>query len=237
MRQHSLLRIFSVLGFAAALAVWILTLQRIERAGPIPPPPGPVILLIATLLPLPAIFLGRWALDRKPTEERAAWVTTFVHYAVAIPIGVGLIIAVSAGREWPCAYDGWLDLPCPAWPAAVGAALVAITGFASLLTVANLAVRGLGAPFAIALTKRLATDRLYSWTRNPMVLAGLALLVSIGVWLGSWWFIAWALLVVAPVMITFLAVYEERELEVRFGESYLAYKRRTAMLIPRPPRP
>jgi protein-S-isoprenylcysteine O-methyltransferase Ste14 len=31
-------------------------------------------------------------------------------------------------------------------------------------------------------------------------------------------------------------VYEERELELRFGASYLEYKSRTPMLFPRKPR-
>jgi protein-S-isoprenylcysteine O-methyltransferase Ste14 len=237
MPQPTLLRLLRVLGLAAGLVIWILTFQWIAGDGPIPPPAGPVIVLVATLLPLPAVFLGRWALDRNPTVERTAWVTTIVHYAVAIPLGVSLIAGIAAARVWPCAYGGWLPLPCPDWPALVGLALVAISGIAALATVVNLALRGLGAPFAIALTRRLATDRLYAWTRNPMVLAGLALMVSLGVWLDSWWFIAWTVLAVAPTMLVFLKVYEERELELRFGEPYVDYKRRTAMLIPRPPRP
>ena len=240
MRYDTLRRILGVLGFLVALAVWGTFIDRAAGdwtrfAGS---PQALEVILAATLLPLPVIFLGRWALDRKPTAERANWVSTFVHYGVAIPLGVAIIAALAAVTNWPCDLHGRLGgLPCPAWPSGVGAVLVLVTGAAGVLTVVILALRGLGAPFAIALTQRLATDRLYGWTRNPMVLAFLALLVSIGIWRGSWWFIGWAVLVVTPVMLTFLKVYEERELEIRFGEPYLAYKRKTPMLIPRRPRP
>jgi protein-S-isoprenylcysteine O-methyltransferase Ste14 len=236
MGRQTVLRAISVLSFIAALAIWRATFERTLESGPLPPPDGPVVLLTVTLVPLPVILIGRWILDRSPTADRAAWVTTFVHYAVAIPLGVAIIVAVAAGLVWPCSYNGWIDLPCPSWPTALGAGLVAIAGLALLSTVANLALRGLGAPFAIALTKRLATSQLYSWTRNPMVLAGLAFLVSIGIWFRSWWFIGWTGAFVLPVMAVFLKVYEERELEIRFGEPYIAYKRQTSMLLPRRPR-
>jgi protein-S-isoprenylcysteine O-methyltransferase Ste14 len=37
-------------------------------------------------------------------------------------------------------------------------------------------------------------------------------------------------------MLFFMTYYEERELEVRFGASYLEYKARTPMLFPRKPK-
>ena len=100
----------------------------------------------------------------------------------------------------------------------------------------NLALKGLGAPFAIALSKKLAVDWLYAWTRNPMVLAALAFLLSLGIWFQSALFVLWVLILFAPALLVFVKVYEERELEVRFGASYQEYKSRTPMLFPRKPR-
>jgi len=37
-------------------------------------------------------------------------------------------------------------------------------------------------------------------------------------------------------LLTIVKVFEERELEIRFGASYLEYKSRTPMLFPRRPR-
>jgi protein-S-isoprenylcysteine O-methyltransferase Ste14 len=69
-----------------------------------------------------------------------------------------------------------------------------------------------------------------------MILSALAFLVGLGLWLQSALFIIWVLAVVSPAFFVFVKVYEERELEVRFGEDYLEYKTRTPMFFPRKPR-
>lgn len=121
-------------------------------------------------------------------------------------------------------------------PILLGQLLLWITSIATLLTVLNLAIRGLGAPFAGVLSSRLAKDWMYAWTRNPMVLCTFLLLLSIGLRYRSLWFLLWILLIVTPGWLFFVKKYEERELEIRFGPSYLAYKERTPFLLPRPPR-
>jgi protein-S-isoprenylcysteine O-methyltransferase Ste14 len=186
------------------------------------------IILAGILAIFPVVWLGRLVLDKQPTPERASWMTTFVQYGLGIPLGMALIRAVITHGDW----SGW-TLPIPA---EIGLVLSIITGAAAFLCVANLALKGLGAPFAIALSKKLASDWLYAWSRNPMMLAGLALLVSLGLWYRSALFVLWALLLVSPALLFFLKVYEERELEVRFGASYLEYRSRTPFLFPRKPR-
>ncbi len=119
----------------------------------------------------------------------------------------------------------------------MGLALVVLTSAATAVTIVNLALRGCGAPFGIALSRRLAIDWLYAWTRNPMVLATLALLVSLGLWFQSSLFILWVLLLVVPALLFFVKVFEERELEIRFGEPYHRYRAQTPMLLPRRPKP
>jgi protein-S-isoprenylcysteine O-methyltransferase Ste14 len=186
------------------------------------------IIVGGPLLVYPVVWLGRKLLDRQPTVIRATWMTTFVHYAVGFLFGAAIIRAMLTHQDW----SGWL-LPVPT---GIGLVLVIVTGAATLLTVINLALKGLGAPFAIALSRKLAVDWLYAWTRNPMVLAALALLVALGIWFQSTLFIGWALVLFAPALLTFVKVYEERELEIRFGASYLEYRSRTPMLFPRKPR-
>ena len=186
------------------------------------------IIVGGVLLVFPIVWLGRMILDRQPTTSRAAWTTTFIHYALVILFCIAILRAVTTHQDW----SGW-TLPIPA---EIGALLVTLTGVAALSTVANLALKGLGAPFAIALTTRLAVDWWYAWTRNPMVFATLALLLSLGIWFQSALFVLWVLILFAPALLFFVKVYEERELEFRFGASYLEYKSRTPMLFPRKPR-
>jgi protein-S-isoprenylcysteine O-methyltransferase Ste14 len=208
---------------ALTLFIWLWALNQ-----PISNTMNLILIIGSVLLVFPIVWLGRVILDKEPTMSRAVWITTFVHYAVGILFGVAIIQAITTHQDW----FGWV-LPIPT---GIGLALVIITGAAVLLTMVNLALKGLGAPFAIALSRKLAVDWMYAWTRNPMVLAALALLLSLGIWFQSALFVLWVLILFAPALLVFVKVYEERELEIRFGASYLEYKSRTPMLFPRKPR-
>jgi protein-S-isoprenylcysteine O-methyltransferase Ste14 len=186
------------------------------------------IIVGGVLLVFPLVWLGRKILDRRLTASGVAWITTFVHFTSGILFGVAIIRAVITHQDW----FGWV-LPIPS---EIGLLLVITTGAACLLTLVNLALKGFGAPFFIAFSLKLATDWLYAWTRNPMVLAALALLLSLGIWFQSVLFVLWVLILVIPALLFFVKVYEERELEFRFGASYLEYKSKTPMLFPRKPR-
>jgi len=186
------------------------------------------IIVGGVMLVFPVVWVGRKLLDKPPTITRAVWVTTFVHFALGFVFGVPIVRALATHQDWA----GW-TLPVPS---EIGLALVIITGAAFLLTVVTLALRGFGAPFFIALSRKLAADWLYAWTRNPMVLAVLAFFLSLGIWFRSGLFVLWVVLLFAPALLVFVKVYEERELEIRFGASYLEYKSRTPMLFPRRPK-
>ncbi len=186
------------------------------------------IIVGGVLLVFPLVWLGRKTLDRQQTTSRVARITTFVHFSLGFFFGVPVIRALTTHQCW----SGFV-LPVPV---RIGVSLVIITGAATFLTVANLALRGFGAPFFIVLSRKLAADWLYAWTRNPMVLASLAFLLSLGIWFQSAFFVVWAVVLVVPALLFFVKVFEERELELRFGASYLEYKSRTPMLLPRKPR-
>lgn len=176
---------------------------------------------------IPVVFIGRRMLDRQPTIERADLLTTIVHYLIAIFFGSAVIAATKFGLSSP----DWL-ISLPSW---LGLLLMLIAGLAILVVIINLAIKGLGAPFAVAFTRMVATEWMYAWTRNPMILSALAFLIGLGLWLQSSLFIVWVLAVVSPAFFVFVKVYEERELEIRFGENYLEYKTRTPMFFPRKP--
>jgi protein-S-isoprenylcysteine O-methyltransferase Ste14 len=186
--------------------------------------------IIGTLVViLPTVWLGRWLLNQKPTAGRVAWVCTIMHAVLMVLFGTAIVKAIQTGSTWRGAV-----VPIPH---SIALALVYITGAVTLLSVANLALRGLGAPFDIALSRRLATDWMYTWTRNPMVLATLSCLLAIGLLLQSALFVAWVLILVSPAWIVYLKGYEERELEIRFGRSYRQYRAKTSFLWPRRQKP
>jgi protein-S-isoprenylcysteine O-methyltransferase Ste14 len=211
-----------------ALLAFVLSVLWFAPDVPLSTGMNLAIIVGVVLLTFPLVWLGRKMLDRQPTMSRAVWVTTFVHFGLGFTFGVPIVRAITTHRNW----SGWV-LPVPP---GIGLALVIITGAAFLLVVVSLALKGLGAPFFIRLSRKLAADWLYAWTRNPMALAVLALFVSLGIWFQSALFVLWVVILFAPALLFFLKVYEERELEIRFGASYLEYKSRTPMLFPRKPK-
>jgi protein-S-isoprenylcysteine O-methyltransferase Ste14 len=210
-----------------AFAITLLIFVRVQgtRFGA---PASAAIIVGGMVLMVPASWAARRWLDREPTPRRVHVATFLLHWVVMILFGAAVFEAIKTGRNW----QGW-TLPVPT---GIGWALMWTTGVAGVLCVVNLAVRGLGAPWSIALSRRLATDWLYRWTRNPMGLAAFAFLAAFGLWIRSALFVAWVVLVVTPAWLLFVKIFEERELELRFGEAYRSYRARTRMLIPGPAR-
>lgn len=187
-----------------------------------------VVVWCAPLFAYPITLAGRRALDAQPTVRRAEWTNILVHYAIGTSLGVGIFSAFRLVAKRP-------GIPIPV-PPQVSLALAIVTGAAAFLTVLNLAIRGLGAPFAVRLSSRLATDWMYAWTRNPMVLCSLAWLFSLGLMCRSLWILVWMAVSLSPGLIFFVAWYEKRELQIRFGAGYEEYRQRTPFLWPRRPR-
>ena len=217
------LAIVRVLLFGATIPYWFWLAQaRLDTTTTF------VCVILVVGASYPIVCLGRRLLDAKPTKERMQWVTTGVHFLLLLCLGTGIITAITTANDW----RGWvfpLDKN-------FSYGLMVITSLIAFATVINLALRGRGAPFAIALTRRLATDWMYAWTRNPMVLSTLAFFVALGLWLQSALFALWVLLWLAPAFVFFLKVYEERELEIRLGKSYLKYRAKTPFMWPRRPK-
>jgi protein-S-isoprenylcysteine O-methyltransferase Ste14 len=93
--------------------------------------------------------------------------------------------------------------------------------------------RTTGTPVPTDPPPRLVTTGLYGYIRNPMALGGLLILEGIGFYTGSLSLIFFF----APLPILLYALYiktvEEPELEMRFGQEYVDYKKRVPMFIPR----
>lgn len=76
----------------------------------------------------------------------------------------------------------------------------------------------------------MVQDGFYRFSRNPMYVGMLLVLIGVGLWLGN--ILA---LLLAPVFVTIMArwhiVREEQVLEARFGELYRAYRARVRRWI------
>ncbi|MHB0912791.1 MAG: methyltransferase [Armatimonadota bacterium] len=99
---------------------------------------------------------------------------------------------------------------------------------------------GRGSPieaFGVALlpTERLVTTGPYAYTRNPMILGELLLLVAVALYARS---LAGLVLVPALALLAvwYARAFEEPGLARRFGDAYRKYKESVPTLLPRRPR-
>ena len=90
-----------------------------------------------------------------------------------------------------------------------------------------------GTPVPFNPPRELVTVGPYAWSRNPMLTGVFASLFGIGILLHS----VSMVFVWTPVFVIFnvleLKLVEEPELERRFGESYIEYRRRVPMFVPK----
>jgi protein-S-isoprenylcysteine O-methyltransferase Ste14 len=126
-----------------------------------------------------------------------------------------------------------LPLP-PPWPRNLGVALFALGGALGLWSGITMAVRGRGTPLPLATARELVVAGPYRVVRNPMALGGIAQGVATGLWLQSGTVVAYAL---AGAVLWHVCVRpaEERDLELRFGAAFRAYRDRVPLWLPRRP--
>jgi len=89
-----------------------------------------------------------------------------------------------------------------------------------------------GTPIPIMATKKLLTNKPYSFCRNPMALGTILLYIGTSIIARSYLSVG-ATIVVTLFLIVMIKVFEEKEMALRFGESYMRYKKETPFLIPR----
>jgi len=106
--------------------------------------------------------------------------------------------------------------------------LASSLGLASGMTMAAL---GKGTPLPTAAASELVSAGPYRWIRNPMAFAGIAQGVGVGLLMGSYAVIAYAM---AGAFLWHVVVRpsEERDLLLRFGTVYDDYRSRTGLWLP-----
>ena len=131
-------------------------------------------------------------------------------------------------------YDWMIGIPLSGFQTIfkiIGTVMSLLGIFFILVSFYALAISGRRLP-VFALSQKLATEGIYTFTRNPMDLGFYIFIVAVGFLKGSIFLILWSLIVIIPTHICFLKYFEERELESRFGQPYIEYKKRVPFLIP-----
>ncbi len=127
---------------------------------------------------------------------------------------------------------GFPPLQLEPWNVILGA-LMAIAGFYfAFRTVYSQFSRASGTPLPVMATQKLLVDGVYQYCRNPMVFGTLLAYLGIAIVAGSIFSIL-AVLIFGGLLLTYVKKVEERELEARFGQEYIDYKKQTPFLFPR----
>ena len=93
--------------------------------------------------------------------------------------------------------------------------------------------RALGTPVPFNPPQVFVTDGLYKYIRNPMHLGWTLVLIGLSLWLVSFTMLVIFLPLFVIIHVLYLKLIEEKELEKKFGQSYVDYKKRVPMFFPR----
>lgn len=132
-------------------------------------------------------------------------------------------------------FDQWLGLPSNAFslPTFLLGIILILFGLSyALWSIITQLIRARGTPLPMMATKKLLVSGPFKHCRNPMSFGTILLYLGISILIGS---ISAIVIVFAFTigLIIYIKQIEERELEIRFGEEYLAYKAEIPFLIPR----
>lgn len=113
----------------------------------------------------------------------------------------------------------------------VGGAMALIGWLFAMWSIVDQLTRGRGTPLPVMATQTLLITGPFAYCRNPMSFGTILLYSGLAIWTGSWSAIG-LVTAFAVVLITYLKYIEEKELEARFGQSYMEYKETTPFIIP-----
>ncbi|RZT66124.1 phospholipid methyltransferase [Leucobacter luti] len=193
---------------------------------------GAAILLITGRIPAELVIRGpfrfRIAAPASPRAHRrrtAQQVAVFwLVFLALIPAAISLI-----EHRWGLALDS------PVWLRGAGLLLFAGAGVAGIWAAATMSTRGRGTPLPAAMPAELVIAGPYRIVRNPMAVSSLAQGAAVGLMLGSWLIVAYA--IAGGLVWNFLIrPQEEADLEARFGAAFAAYRERVRCWLPRVPR-
>lgn len=132
--------------------------------------------------------------------------------------------------------DRWLGLPTfltPVIRAVLGGSLITLGIIFLFWSIRAQRELGKGTPMPLMATQKLVVQKPYLYCRNPIFFGVINLFFGISILFDSI-----SSLVMVSIFSVIILLYtrfiEEKELEIRFGDEYLAYKKETPFFIPTP---
>jgi protein-S-isoprenylcysteine O-methyltransferase Ste14 len=112
-----------------------------------------------------------------------------------------------------------------------GVIAIIMGGFLALWTIIAQIKLASGTPFPMLPTKKLLIIGPFKYCRNPMTLGTIIAYSGVAILVGSFTALL-AVVIFALMLLVYLKLIEEKELEMRFGQEYLEYKNTTPFILP-----
>ena len=180
------------------------------------------VLMIVGRIPSEKLLIGPFAFHSSHTRVRSR---VLVHTTIQIVVfwGVFLIIIpviINAFEDrWNLAYK------FPILLVVVGFALLALSSVIGVWSARAIANFGSGTPLPSQMAHHLVARGPYAFVRNPMAIAGIVQGMAMGLLIGSWLVVVYAL--IGSLLWNWLIrPHEEADLIERFGDEYRDYAKR-----------
>lgn len=172
-------------------------------------------------------YYTKWASREYTFKQRLlALVPAFFLFVLIIPyILVKILPRLDSFLHLPVLFFGIVNIICGCLFMVTGA----IYGFWSIISQID---QARGTPLPMMPTQKLLVSGAFKQSRNPMTFGTILLYLGIGIINGSLSSIA-VVILFGALLLTYIKLVEERELEARFGQEYMVYKANTPFILPR----
>lgn len=150
-------------------------------------------------------------------------------------VGLGFLTVITLFVIAALLTDTWLKLPSisfPPWTTILAVILLAVGIILYTWTGVNF-FRARGTPVPVNPPQELIVSGLYAHSRNPMLTSIYLIFFGAGIATGSLSFTVFYTPLFIMINTIYIKKVEERELELKFGRSYLDYKKRVPMYFPK----
>lgn len=156
------------------------------------------------------------------------WLRALVFVLLVQVVVIGVVPYLLANGGMGSRFDLGAWRAAGLVPLAIGVAMLAWCNYAFV-------ARGRGTAAPYDPPRELVATGLYRWTRNPMYVSAVLVVLGAAVWTGAAVLLGYAALLALAYHL-FVRLYEEPRLRRSFGASYKAYCAAVPRWLPRPPR-
>lgn len=130
------------------------------------------------------------------------------------------------------AFFGWAPILSKPLNGILGLLLMVFGWCLAIWSIYSQFTIGRGTPVPIMATQKLIVQPPFTYCRNPMALGAITMYLGTALLYRSLGAVMLVLLG-AVLLFTYIKIFEEKEMVLRFGQEYLEYKQQTPFLIPR----